>query len=156
MSMQWEERLLKAYPSALDNRREANGNEVYFDADPRNIRDICGFVNTDMGLALVDMFASDERTLRRCFSVYYVFADRDAGQLLVLRTPVDSQACEFVSITSTVHAAALYEREIQDMFGLKPIEHPEPKRLILHSNWPKGIHPLRRDFDANMKPSSGR
>ena len=152
MRMQFEERLIEAYPSALGNRREANGNEVYFDAEPQNIRDICSFINTDMGLALVDLFASDERTLRGCFSIYYVFADRNAGQLLIVRTPVDSQEGEFASITSTVHAAALYEREIQDMFGLKATGHPEPKRLVLHSNWPQGVHPLRRDFDANRSP----
>lgn len=152
MSMQWEEKLMKAYPSGLSNRHEANGNEIYFDIDPRNIRDICGFVNADMGLTLVDMFASDERTLHGCFSVYYVFADREGGKLLILRMPVDAQADEFVSITSTVHAAALYEREIQDMFGLKPIGHPEPKRLVFHGNWPQGFHPLRRDFDAHGKP----
>lgn len=152
MSMQWEECLLKAYPSALSNRCEANGNEVCFDADPQSIQDICDFINADMGLTLVDMFVSDEGTLRGCFTVYYVFADREAGQLLILRMPVDSQKGEFASITSKVHAAALYEREIQDMFGLVPVGHPEPKRLVFHSNWPQGVHPLRQDFDANHKP----
>ena len=149
MSMMSEERLIKAYPKALSGRREANGNEIYFDADSQKIRDICAFINTDLGLSLVNLFATDDRALNGSFSIYYVFADREAGQLLILRTSADSG--EFTSITADVHAAALYEREIQDMFGLKAVGHPEPKRLVLHSNWPQGIHPLRRDFD-NRRP----
>ena len=37
------------------------------------------------------------------------------------------------------------EREIQDWFGLKPVGHPNPRRVALHDNWPD-VHPLRKDF----------
>ncbi len=153
MSMSCEQQLINALSPMLSNRREANGNEVYFDAETSNIQDICGFISADMGLALVDMFACDESTRRGCYSVFYVFADRDAGQLLIIRTSVDKPDGTFASITTVNPAAALYEREIQDMFGLQATGHPEPKRLVLHGNWPRGIHPLRHDFDASCRPA---
>jgi Ni,Fe-hydrogenase III large subunit/Ni,Fe-hydrogenase III component G len=152
MSMEWDKRLFEAFPSDLYNRVEANGNELYVDADPRRIAEICGYVNSYFDLPLVNLFASDERDLSGNFILHYVFADRKAGQLLTIRTPIDPEEPRFESVTPLVHAAALYEREIQDMFGLKPTGHPEPKRLVLHGNWPRGLHPLRRDFEKTQKP----
>jgi Ni,Fe-hydrogenase III large subunit len=46
-----------------------------------------------------------------------------------------------------VPAAHWYEREVQDLLGLVPLGHPDPRRLVLHDDWPDGIHPLRKDFD---------
>jgi Ni,Fe-hydrogenase III large subunit len=31
------------------------------------------------------------------------------------------------------------------MFGIEPIGHPLPRRLVLHGHWPEGWHPMRRD-----------
>ncbi len=151
MSMEWKQRLFDKFPE-LRNSRVVNNNEHYADADAEDISDICEFLNKETGIPLVDMFASDERELCGKFAIYYVFADREAGQLMTIRTPIDPETCEFQSICASVHAAALYEREIQDMFGLVPVGHPEPKRLVFHGNWPKGNYPLRKDFDANKRP----
>ncbi len=148
----WGKRLLEAFPNDLYNRVEANGNEVYVDADPTRIVDICGYVNSYFDLPLVDLFGCDERELVGSFFLHYVFADRNAGQLLTIRTPISPDKLEFPSVTPIVPAAAQYEREIQDMFGLKPTGHPDPKRLVFHANWPQGLHPLRRDFHKAQRP----
>jgi hypothetical protein len=39
-----------------------------------------------------------------------------------------------------------YEREIRDLFGLIPVGHPDLRRLVRHEHWPKGSHPLKKDF----------
>src|SRR2546426_417221 len=56
----------------------------------------------------------------------------------------------------SVHAANWQEREIQDLFGLKLIGHPNPRRCALHDDWPD-VHPLRKDFDlkAALPPFVG-
>ena len=151
MGIEWKSRLFEAFPNDLYDTK-SNGKELYIGACPEKIAEICSFINGELGLPLVNLFANDERALCGCFAIYYVFACRNEGYLLILKTPIDTQKCEFLSICRTVHAAALYEREIQDMFGLKPINHPEPKRLVFHSNWPDGNYPLRKDFDGNHKP----
>jgi Ni,Fe-hydrogenase III large subunit len=38
------------------------------------------------------------------------------------------------------------------MFGIEPVGHPYPKRLILPDGWPDGLHPLRKDMDWNHVP----
>ena len=42
------------------------------------------------------------------------------------------------------------EREVQDLFGLKLIGHPNPRRCALHDDWPE-VHPLRKDFDLRTQ-----
>lgn len=131
-------------------------NEQYVEVNPQNILDICVFVNTELDCRLVSMFASDERALSGSFAIYYAFADRQCSQLLILKTKHGRDSMTFQSISARVHAAALYEREIRDMFGLVPLEHPDPRRLVFHSNWPEGMFPLRKDFDAGFKPDTAK
>ena len=38
-----------------------------------------------------------------------------------------------------------FEREIRDLYGISPIGHPLPARLVRHGHWPRGWYPMRRD-----------
>jgi Ni,Fe-hydrogenase III large subunit/Ni,Fe-hydrogenase III component G len=38
-----------------------------------------------------------------------------------------------------------FEREMRDLFGIEPADHPQPARLVLHQHWPDGWHPMRAD-----------
>jgi Ni,Fe-hydrogenase III component G len=40
--------------------------------------------------------------------------------------------------------AGRFEREIKDLFGIVPDDHPMPSRLVRHFHWPRGWHPMRR------------
>ncbi len=129
-----------------------NGNEHYIEIDAEMVARISEFIYKKLGCPLASMFASDERNLSGNYCIYYTFADRSAARLFVLKTVHSPDNMTFRSICTQVPAAALYEREIKDMFGLVPLEHPDPGRLVFHSNWPEGQYPLRKDFDASVKP----
>ena len=60
--------------------------------------------------------------------------------------PVSPDKPEFASLTNAIPAVNWQEREIQDLFGLKLIGHPNPRRCVLHDDWPE-VFPLRKDFD---------
>ena len=93
------------------------------------------------------MFANDEREINDCFAVYCLFSSREArSSYKLLRTLLPADILEFPSLTPIIPAAAWYEREIHDLFGLVPDGHPDLRRLVLHENWPEGLYPLRRDF----------
>ncbi|VBB06773.1 respiratory chain nadh dehydrogenase 30 kd subunit signature [Lucifera butyrica] len=98
---------------------------------------------------LAAMFANDERPLRGGMAVYCVFADPVAGQYSLLQGILEQEPWEFPSLTSFIPAAAWYEREIHDLFGLVPVGHPDLRPLVLHENWPAGVYPLRKDFDRS-------
>lgn len=127
-------------------------NELYLKVNPIKILEISSYLNQEMGYPLVSMFANDETGLCDHYAIYYGFADREKGLFLTLITLIDPAKPFFKSIAGKVHAAARYEREIKDLFGLSPVGHPNPKRLVFHSNWPTDTFPLRKTFDVKDKP----
>jgi len=133
--------------------KRVSDNEYYVNIDPEKIRLAAQEAHNNWKMTLVSLFASDERALCQCFALYYAFADRKAGNLFVLRTEIHAEKNEFLSISGEVPAAALYEREIQDFFGLVPVGHPDPKPLVFHENWPEGCFPLRKEFEKSFRPS---
>ena len=50
------------------------------------------------------------------------------------------------SITPVIPGAILYEREIQDMFGIVVEDLPDPRPLVLPDDWPPENYPLRKDW----------
>jgi Ni,Fe-hydrogenase III component G len=50
------------------------------------------------------------------------------------------------SICGVIPGAILYERELQDMFGLVVENIPDPRPLLLADDWPAGVYPLRKDW----------
>jgi Ni,Fe-hydrogenase III large subunit/Ni,Fe-hydrogenase III component G len=61
----------------------------------------------------------------------------------------------YPSLSRLVPAAAWDEREIKDLFGIVPVGHPDPRRLVLHERWPAGYHPLRKDVPGHVAPPIG-
>jgi NADH:ubiquinone oxidoreductase subunit C len=53
------------------------------------------------------------------------------------------------SVCSVIPGAILYERELQDMFGLVVENIPDPRPLLLADDWPAGEYPLRKDWHFN-------
>jgi Ni,Fe-hydrogenase III component G len=56
------------------------------------------------------------------------------------------------SICSVIPGAVLYERELQDMFGIVVDNIPDPRRLVLPDDWPEGNFPLRKDWKFERPP----
>lgn len=98
---------------------------------------------------LAAMFANDERNISGGMAVYCIFADHQTGQYAAIKCLLEHEPWEFPSLVSITPAAAWYEREIHDLFGLVPIGHPDLRPLVLHENWPENVYPLRKDFDVN-------
>ena len=145
------DQLMKAFPENLKTHRIENVNEIFIEVEKNQVRDLCVFLNQSMDMALITMFGCDERIRNRDFTVNYCFANREKRVLVSLQIRVEESCPSYPSITDKVHVAALYEREIKDMFGLEPEGHPDAKPLVLHGNWPNGVYPLRKDFSRNEK-----
>lgn len=131
---------------------KVNLNEIYLDMNPEKILEICTCINTQLEFPLTLMFANDEREISGKYAIYYVFGDRNKGILVTVKTVLEPENMNFISISSIAHAAATYEREITDMFGINVSGHPDSKKLVFHNNWPDNNYPLRKDFEQNHKP----
>ncbi len=88
-------------------------------------------------VALDNLLMSKDR-----FEIKYFFVSgRRIKSLAFL--PGDS----FPSLSDICPSAKLYEREIADMFGIMPLNHPDLKPLMLFpENWDAAVHPLRKDY----------
>jgi Ni,Fe-hydrogenase III large subunit/Ni,Fe-hydrogenase III component G len=91
-------------------------------------------------------WAVDLRPLAQRFQLFYLFSLADDGSWLILTTHLEEGNRIYHSITPRVHAAKWYEREIRDLFGLIAQGHPDLRRLVRHEHWPRGTHPLKKDF----------
>ena len=117
---------------------------------PAALPDACATV-AGSGGRLVVMTATDERPLGGGFGLYYVFA-LPSGETATVCAMLDAARPSFRSVTPVIPAAHWYEREAKDLFGVDPQGHPDPRRLVLHPDWPQGLHPLRKDFDPRQRP----
>src|SRR5262249_52612981 len=128
----------------------ARPNEIYFDAEMELVPGFSAHLYKKWNARLVSLFADDAREINGVFYIYYVFALDIARYFFILRSSVSPDKPEFTSLTNAIHAVNWQEREIQDMFGLKLIGHPNPRRCALHDDWPE-IFPLRKDFDVRTQ-----
>ncbi|MGC8905820.1 MAG: NADH-quinone oxidoreductase subunit C [Desulfomonilaceae bacterium] len=53
------------------------------------------------------------------------------------------------SISAALHAADWHEREVEDLFGICFEGHPRLGDFVLHEEWPEGVNPMRKGFDAS-------
>jgi Ni,Fe-hydrogenase III large subunit/Ni,Fe-hydrogenase III component G len=114
----------------------------------RDLPTVAHFLHTNPSLrgSLSLLWAVDHRPREARYEIYYLFTLAEHKDWLLLATDLHGDEREFPSITPHLHAAKWYEREIRDLFGLIPVGHPDMRRLVRHEHWPKGSHPLKKDF----------
>jgi membrane-bound hydrogenase subunit beta len=78
------------------------------------------------------------------YEILYHFANKYTQ--LNVRTQIPKAEPHISSICAVIPGAILYERELQDMFGMVVDNIPDPRPLVLPDDWPAGDHPLRKDW----------
>jgi Ni,Fe-hydrogenase III large subunit/Ni,Fe-hydrogenase III component G len=142
--------LKKRFADRLDAIHSPRTNEIYIHAKMDLVAGFTAYLYHRWQARLVSLFADDAREGSGAFHLYYIFALDAAGGFIILRVPVPSDKPEFASLTNAIPAVSWQEREVQDLFGLKLIGHPNPHRCALHDDWPE-VFPLRKDFDLRTK-----
>jgi len=77
--------------------------------------------------------------------VVYLFTTGPPDRRLELRVHLDPIRPVVPSLAPLSFPASRFEREMRDLFGIEPVGHPRPARLVLHQHWPEDWHPMRRD-----------
>lgn len=89
---------------------------------------------------------------RHGFSIRHIFSSETEDIFFIvtsLLSNVDKPT--YPSIVSHIPSAALYEREISDMFGVVAKGNSDNRKLVMHEQWPENHFPLRKDFDIKTK-----
>jgi Ni,Fe-hydrogenase III large subunit/Ni,Fe-hydrogenase III component G len=111
---------------------------------PANVPSFTELMCGQLGAQLILIAADDRRVTRAAFHVHYLFAHPDNRWLVLASTYVSDSAPALPSVAGTRYSASRFEREIQDLFGLRFVGHPDPRPLVRHGFWPDDYHPLRK------------
>ena len=135
------------------SKAEKNFNELHvFSSNQKDIPEICNYIYNNSGTRLATIICTDERKLGNGFVIRHVFGKENGEDLFIFVTSkIDESILSYPSIALQIPAAALYEREINDMFGINPIGNPDTRQLVLHEYGIKNAFLLRKDFDLNTK-----
>jgi Ni,Fe-hydrogenase III large subunit/Ni,Fe-hydrogenase III component G len=107
---------------------------------------------TGFRLALVAAHDDGDR-----LRVVYLFLAGRPDRRIELEYLVPAADPAVQSLAYLSFPAGRFERENADLYGIRAIGHPRPRRLVRHAHWPEEWHPMRAD--AGVPPdfaSTGR
>jgi len=130
------------FPGQVRDAANPAVRRIFFTVEPKDLLAVVGGLKEAMGLWFLSTISGVD--LGEQFEIVYHFG-HDHGNLNI-RTRIPKSDPRIESITPHIPGAILYERELQDMFGMT-VEHiPDPRPLITSDDWPAGNFPLRKDW----------
>ena len=121
-------------------------DEVHVFVDAGQIIDALTFLRDEHQFSLLSaMTAVDYWPQEKPrFHVIYQLSSLTNNLTLQLRVPTNADQLTLPTATGVFQSANWREREIMDMFGLVFEGHPDPRRILMPSDWDG--HPLRKDY----------
>ncbi len=141
-----EERVIRAlldgFPSAITDFKKLRKGVVRARIERRDLFKCCRLLKERLGFEHISMISAVEYEDR--FEIVYHIACYGSCMLLELitQTPKDDPTVD--SVTPIWGGANWQERESFDLMGIKFVNHPNLKRILLPEDYQ--YHPLRKDF----------
>jgi len=115
---------------------------VFFTVAPGNLTASAAVLSKDLGIWYIATISGVD--VGDGYELLYHFGP-DTGSL-TMRTKIPKENPHIESLCPSFPGAILYERELQDMFGIAVDHIPDPRPLIVPDDWPAGNFPLRKDW----------
>ncbi|MCV7092920.1 MULTISPECIES: hydrogenase large subunit [Mycobacterium] len=77
------------------------------------------------------------------FRVVYLFLAGRPDRRIELECAVGKDDPALHSLAYLSFAAGRFEREMADLYGIRPLGHPKARRLVRHAHWPEEWYPMR-------------
>ncbi len=81
------------------------------------------------------------------FRIVYVLLRSVDDRCVELVLPVLRDEPRIPSLARLDYTVGRFEREVWDLYGVSPIDHPLPRRIVRHGHWPEDWHPMLRGAD---------
>jgi NADH-quinone oxidoreductase subunit C len=119
--------------------------ELTLEILPAKITSICGFLKYDQRFVrLSTVTAVDRYPAEPRFEVVYHLHSIERKERVRLKCRLGGADPAIESVTSVWRSADWYEREVFDLFGIRFLNHPDLRRIMMPDDW-EG-HPLRKDY----------
>jgi Ni,Fe-hydrogenase III large subunit/Ni,Fe-hydrogenase III component G len=134
-------------PAALDS--DARVCRLHCERD--NLIGVCQWVSDELGFSFATQIVDEQAD---GWLLRYVFYKNSSVPWAHVELHLPTRVIHVPSLSGLAHGPAIdwHEREAKDLFGLTFEGHPRLGRFVLHEDWPEGVSPMRRNFDAH--PSS--
>ncbi len=129
--------------------------------DPKQINKVSAFLKDEEGLeftSLMNLSGVDEANGEKIqeadgtttikggnLSVYYHLHSMKHDHKVTLKVLTDRENPEIETVSFVWRTADWHEREAYDMFGIKFLNHPDLRRILMPYDWEAG-YPLRKDY----------
>ena len=70
-----------------------------------------------------------------------------AGERVEVVVEIPRADAVLPTLAGISYPAGRFEREMRDLYGIVPLYHPQPYRLVRHGHWPTSFHPMLSDAD---------
>lgn len=120
---------------------EKSKTRYYILIDRKNVLKLVNFIFNDLQARFIIETGLDTP---EGIEILYHFSFDKLGKVVSIRTLLPREKPEVESISSIIKGAQWIEREIQDLLGVKFLNHPDPRRFILADDWPEGVYPYRK------------
>lgn len=120
-------------------------SELTLEVRPAKIASVCGFLKYDQSFVrLSSVTAVDRYPAAPRFEVVYHLHSVERKDRVRLKCRLAGENPEIESVTSVWRGAGWYEREVFDLFGIRFLNHPDLRRIMMPDDF-EG-HPLRKDY----------
>jgi len=144
-----KERAIAAAVESFDSDAVTGGKfelgELTLEVAPAKIVSVCGFLKYDQKFVrLSTVTAVDRYPAEPRFEVVYHLHSLERKERVRLKCRLAGTDPVIESVTSVWRSADWYEREGFDLFGIRFLNHPDLRRIMMPDDW-EG-HPLRKDY----------
>ncbi|HLG13761.1 MAG TPA: NADH-quinone oxidoreductase subunit C [Blastocatellia bacterium] len=137
-------RQLRAVALSLADIEVRTSREVRVSCRRENIPVLADYLRDRFNARPELILAEDARAECGQFRLRYIFEIEGADVFVVVTTETPADDATIPSLATRWYQASRFEREIHDLFGLVPVDHPDLRRLPLHQFWPADYYPLQR------------
>ncbi len=133
------------------NINKKSEKRAYIDIYPKDVTEFVRYIFKDLSCRFdtasgVDNFDTLE--------ILYHFSHDPSGITVSLRAILsDKQDPHIDTITNITKSAWWIERELHELFGIEFDGNSDLRPLLLPDDWPKGVYPLRKDFQPPKRDS---
>ena len=138
--------LSKTFPYLNDKVRVQRDRRIYADVEYGKFTEVFEYTIQKLNFTyLCTITGLDEGDK---ISLIYHLTTQD-GVILNIKTSVPKDRPIVKTIIGYFRGAEVYERELEDLLGVKMEGLPEGLRYPLPDDWPKDQYPLRKDWKPN-------
>jgi Ni,Fe-hydrogenase III component G len=130
--LKWEEKLPQRY---------------YLTIARKDILEVARFIFKKQGARFITESGVDTPL---SIEILYHFSFDKLNKIVTLKALLPKARCEVESLAPLIPGANWIEREIAELFGVRFLNHPDSRRLLLAEDWPEGEYPLRQKVRKNQ------